>query len=846
MLHFCAALLLFLTPLARAGLEWEELPPLPDAHGFAGAFAGSSNGALIVAGGANFPNGLPWDGGAKVWHDRVFVLETPDGEWREAGRLPRPLAYGVAFSTAEGVVCAGGSDSNLHFPEVFRLRWNGSEIETESLPPLPVPLANMAGAMVGDNMHLVGGSVAPDATTASNLHYSFDGAGWRELEPLPDAGRILPVAATRDGALFVFSGASLAPDGDGKPARSYLRDAWKYDASRNWKRLADLPRAAVAAPSPALATGASHLLVIGGDDGTLATFQPKSEHPGFTRETLTYDMVTDTWAAAPPLPGNISSPVTTPVVEWLGRFVIPTGEIRPAVRSPRILSAGVLAPKTAFGVLNWSIVAIYLGGMIGVGIFFMKREAAGTTEAYFRGGQRIPSWVAGLSIFATMLSALTFMGIPARAYRTDVSWYIGQLSILLIIPIVAACYLPFFRKLDLTSAYEYLERRFSLPCRLFASLSFTAFHLGRIAIVLYLPALALAAVSDIDVITAIVVIGVLCLIYTVIGGIEAVVWTDAIQALVLMAGAILCFVLAAVHVDGGLAGIAEIAKADHKLFENLQWNSFDFADGTTSAIVLFVAFFFNSLVPYTSSQDVVQRYVTTPDLAAARKSLKVTMWMSVFGSAVFFALGTAIYAFYKTHPERLDPTLPAADSILPFYIVRELPVGISGLVIAAIFAASQSTVSSSLNSVATAFIKDIDARILRPGRSDRTYLRTAQLAVVVAGLFGIGIAIAMAEANIESAFKTFNMMIGLTAGSLGGLFALGVFTRRAHGKGALIGAFAGLTSVLVLHLSEAPVSGLLYAFIGFAICFVTGWLASLILPGTGDPTLSLRNGRDQQ
>jgi len=435
-----------------------------------------------------------------------------------------------------------------------------------------------------------------------------------------------------------------------------------------------------------------------------------------------------------------------------------------------------------------------------------------------------------------MLSALTFMGIPARAYQTDITWYIGQLSILIIVPIVAAFYLPYFRKLDLTSAYEYLEKRFNLPCRLFASLSFTLFHLGRIAIVLYLPALVLAAVSNIDVTTAILVIGVLCLVYTVIGGIEAVVWTDAIQAIVLMGGAVLCLILATVRVDGGPAAIANIAIQDQKLFENLQWSSFDIASGTTSALVLFVAFFFNSFVSYTSSQDVVQRYVTTPDIAAARRSLKVTMWMSVFGSLIFFLLGVAIYAYYKTHPEQLDPSLAATDSILPFYVMQQLPAGISGLVIAAIFAAAQSTISSSLNSIATTAVKDIDARILRPNRPDVTYLRTAQAIVVVAGFAGIGVALWMANANIESAFKTFNSLIGLTAGSLGGLFALGVFTRRTHGSAAFIGALVGFATVITLHLTEAPVSGLLYAFIGFVTCFIIGGLLSFVLPGRSNFT----------
>lgn len=823
----------------RADISWSDLPPLPDPLGFAGSFAGTCNDTLLVAGGANFPDGPPWDDGSKIWHDRVFALEQGAGEWREAGKLPRPLGYGVSISTPDGVICIGGSDERAHYSEVFRLKYNGAKVEIENLPPLPVKLANMAGALVEGSIHVIGGTSSPDDSIASKQHLVFDGQSWARHDPLPAIGRILPVAAAHQKSFLVFSGASLAPDAAGNPVRTYLRDAWSYRAGRGWSRLPDSPRAVVAAPSPAPLVGFSHLLFIGGDDGTLAGFQPRSKHPGFTREILSFNTTTESWSASTPLDSHLLSAVTTTVVEWAGGLVIPTGEVRPAVRSPQVLLAQPQQSNTHFGILNWSIVAIYLTGMIGVGVYFMRREASSTTEAYFRGGQRVPAWVAGLSIFATMLSALTFMGIPARAYQTDISWYIGQLTILLVIPLVAACYLPFFRKLDLTSAYEYLERRFSLACRLFAALSFICFHLGRIAIVLYLPALALATVSDIDVTTAVVVIGVLCVIYTVIGGIEAVVWTDAIQAIVLMAGALLCFAVAVCHIDGGLVGMVDVARTDHKLFENLQWDSFSIADGTTSVLVLFVAFFFNSLVPYTSSQDVVQRYVTTRDLKAAKKSLKVTMWMSVFGSLVFFLLGTAIYVFYKTCPERLDPTLPAADSILPFYIVNELPVGISGLVIAAIFAAAQSTVSSSLNSIATSFVKDLDSRLLRPGRDDRTYLRSAQSVVVIAGLIGIGVAVTMARSDIESAFKTFNSMIGLTAGSLGGLFALGVFTKRAHGLGALIGALAGLVTVLIIHISGIEITGLLYAFVGFATSFLVGWILSLTLPGKANSEFSL-------
>jgi len=604
----------------------------------------------------------------------------------------------------------------------------------------------------------------------------------------------------------------------------------------------------------AVPVGASHYLMLGGvpvqflRDQVAARPETNGDgdaHPGFPRSILAYDRVTDTWAESGSIPSSIGgpetvwAPVTTPVVFWKDRIIVPTGEIKPGVRSPQVLVATRAVGKASFGWVNWVVVVVYLLGMVGVGYWFMKREAASSTDAYFRGGQRVPWWVAGLSIFATMLSALTFMGIPARAYETDLTWYIGQLPILIVVPLVVFCYLPFFRKLDLTSAYEYLEKRFNLASRLFASTSFILFHIGRIAIVLYLPALALAAVSDIGVIPAILIIGVLCVIYTVMGGIEAVVWTDAIQALVLMGGAILCFVLVVMRIDGGFGEVYAIAKADAKLFESLRWDNFDVSEGTTTAIILFVAFLFNSLVPYTSSQDVVQRYVTTKDIGAARKSLWTTMWMSVFGSMVFFALGAAIYAFYKTNAGALDPTLPKTDSILPFFIMQQLPVGVSGLIIAAIFAASQSTISSSLNSVATVWIKDCDARLLRPGRSDKEYLGAAKWVVLVIGTAGIAVACVMAVSEMEGAFKMFNSLIGLTAGALGGLFALGVFTKRANGKGAIVGAVTGFTTVVCLYVFKAPVTGLLYAFIGFTVCFVVGYVVSMATGGDEGRDLSI-------
>lgn len=182
-------------------LAWEPLPPIPDAEGFAGSFAGVSRGALVVAGGANFPSGRPWEGGTKTWHDRVFVLEPGGAAWRPAGRLPRPLAYGVSVTYESRVICCGGSDEARHHDGVFALAWDGTSLRVEPLPPLPRPLALHAGAVVGTHLVVGGGTETPADTTASRRVWRLDlarpAAGWREEAPLPGPGRILAAAAAQ-------------------------------------------------------------------------------------------------------------------------------------------------------------------------------------------------------------------------------------------------------------------------------------------------------------------------------------------------------------------------------------------------------------------------------------------------------------------------------------------------------------------------------------------------------------------------------------------------------------------------------------------------------------------------
>lgn len=319
-----------------AALKWSQLPPLPDRLGVAGPFAGVSGGTLLVAGGANFPDKMPWEGGTKVWHDTVYALDQPDGRWRIVGRLPRPLGYGVSVSDADALVCVGGSDVTRHYADTFRLCLRGGQLVTKPLPPLPIPLANMSGAVISNVLYVAAGTETPGEQRATGRFFALalkaSQPAWRELESLPGLPRLLATAAACDGAFHLFGGVALEPNAQGKIARVYLRDAWRYRPGEGWSRLADLPTPSAAGPSPAPVV-AGRVLLLGGDDGSHVGFQPLDQHPGFSKAILAYDPALDHWTEACEVPAPRA---TLPCVEWRGQFILPSGEARPGVRSPAV------------------------------------------------------------------------------------------------------------------------------------------------------------------------------------------------------------------------------------------------------------------------------------------------------------------------------------------------------------------------------------------------------------------------------------------------------------------------------------------------------------------------------
>ncbi|HOX39173.1 MAG TPA: sodium/solute symporter [Candidatus Brocadiia bacterium] len=919
-------------------LKWGELPELPPAPGrdiqpgVAGPFVGIHNDILLVAGGANFPDGMPWEGGRKVWHDNIYVLrKVADGrrEWiSDAGfKLPRALAYGASVNLDGGVLCIGGCDAEKSYADVFLVRWDAlkREISFSEFPSLPVPLSFMTGARLGSKIYVVGGKTE-SASTCSFFMLDLTrqgkaGFAWEELPPWPGPERILPVvAAQNNGAsdcLYVFSGRNEQPGME----TAILTDAYRFDPKAYeselkrsgkdaackiaWKRLSDVcvgksgSSARSVMGGSAVPSGVNHVIVIGGDEGRvfmqsarlakkIADLEKKLEsesepeakktladtvaqekranqklleyHPGFSRDVLAYHAVTDSWAVLGRMPSDC--PVTTCAVVWDGAIVVPTGEIRPGVRSPKVWT-GCGETSRRFGILNYTVVGIYLLSMVLIGVLLMGREKS--TDDFFRAGRRVPWWAAGLSIFGTQLSAITFMAIPAKTFSTDWRMFLFNMTIIMIAPFIILWFLPFYRRLNVTTAYEYLEKRFNLAARLCGSLMFVIVQLGRIGIVLYLPSIALSVVSGMDVRLCVLAMGVFSIIYTALGGIEAVIWTDVIQVIVLLGGALLCFAMMIFHVDGGPGAFVRMALEADK-FRMLD---FSLSMNSPTFWVVMLGGFAVNFISYGSDQAVIQRYLTTPDEKAAAKGIRINAIMCVPSSILFFAIGTALFAFFKSHPETMNPTLTNADAIFPWFIVTQLPNGVAGLLIAAIFAAAMSTLDSSMNSIATALTTDFYRRLkigfahrnpwtAAPDREtahlsgirgflarrqdaipvkrieleESAYLSFARWITVVVGVAGTGFALMMTRWNIKSLWDQLNTILGLFAGGLAGMFLLGIFSRRAHGWCAVIGlAASGLVQYLISRYTHVHI--LLYSFTGLAVCVIVGELAAFLIPSNG-------------
>lgn len=464
-------------------------------------------------------------------------------------------------------------------------------------------------------------------------------------------------------------------------------------------------------------------------------------------------------------------------------------------------------------VLDLTVIGLYLLGMIGIGFYFSRKKQS--TDQFTRASGHIPGWVLGISLYATFLSSNTFLGVPGKAFGEDWNAFVFSLSMPFAAWIAARYFVPFYRKTGEVSAYTHLEHRFGPWARTYAMVCFILTQLARMGSIFFGIALTLQALTGIDMSTIMIVSGLCIVSYTIMGGIEAVIWTEVVQAVLLTLGALLVLGMVVYGMDGGISDVFSIGLSDGKF----SLGSFDPSDFNSSTFwVIFLYGFFINLNNFGIDQNYVQRYHT----AATEKQAARGIWLCVYWylpvSLVFFFIGTALYAYFQQHPElisavkeqaALEKGVDAAtllprdygDKVLPYFMVTNMPPGVLGLIIAAILSAAMSTISSGMNASATVFLKDIYQRYVSRDVGPKQQMIVLYVATGAVGILAIVAGILMI--GVKSILDIWWQLAGIFAGGMLGLFLLGLLSKSTGNAAAKGATIVGILVILWMTFSYA-------------------------------------------
>jgi SSS family transporter len=480
--------------------------------------------------------------------------------------------------------------------------------------------------------------------------------------------------------------------------------------------------------------------------------------------------------------------------------------------------------KNYLSFIDSTVIVIYLIATLGVGLYSYLNKSTSSEDSYFLGNRSIPFWAAGISLYASNASSISYIAVPAKAFATNWQYLMSNIIVVIGLIFVGKWIVPLLRRLNLTSVFNYLESRFHPSLRVLSSILFIVFQLGgRMTVILYLPSLALSTVTGIDINLCIIVMGIATIIYTVIGGMKAVIWTDVLQFFVMFGGTTFAIVFILMSLDGGVSEFVLSALSDNK-FELVDF-SFNLTDATVWGFLFLVLF--DTVLTFPKDQVLMQRVFSTSSDKNAGRSMWAFSAIVIPGSVMFFLVGTALYIFYQVNPERMDPSL-SIDATFPLFISAELPVGVTGLIVAGIFAASMSTLSSILNSVATVSTVDLYEKFSK-NKAVNENIRFAEIVTVVSGLVGVGLSLLLASYNIKSLLDVALQLWGLLGGGFAGAYTLGMFTKRANWQGVIVGV---TVSFIVTFMSWTVdlVHPYFYLPLAVFVCIVVGYCASWLFP----------------
>ena len=466
-------------------------------------------------------------------------------------------------------------------------------------------------------------------------------------------------------------------------------------------------------------------------------------------------------------------------------------------------------------IIDIIVFLLFTGGVVAFGCtFFMKK---GTSEEFTSAGRSLPGWVVGMSIFATYVSSISYLGYPGKAFSGDWNAFVFSLSIPIASYFAARYFVPFYRSQDSISAYSFLENRFGPWARIYASSCYLLTQIARTGSILYLLALPMNVLLGWNIQTIIIVTSVAIVLYSMLGGMKAVIWTEAIQGIILIGGALVCMFILLFDMPEGPAQTFSIAMEDGKF----SLGSFGSSLSESTFWVCLIYGVFTNLQNYGIDQSYVQRYHTAKNEKEAKFSALFGGYLFIPVSAVFFMIGTGLYAFYKVHPGVL-PDGVGADYVFPFFIVNELPVGLTGLLIASIFAAGMSTIATSVTSSSTIILTDYYQRF-RKHAGNRERMLVLKLSSVGVGVAGI--LVAFAFMSVQSALDAWWALASIFSGGMLGLFLLGYISRKARNFDAVLGVVCGVILVCWIVISPFVHANLAIVF-GTLLIFLVGFLSA--------------------
>lgn len=471
--------------------------------------------------------------------------------------------------------------------------------------------------------------------------------------------------------------------------------------------------------------------------------------------------------------------------------------------------------------LDYGVIALYFALTLGIGWWCVQRRKSSSND-FFLGGGRVAWWALALSMFATGTSSISFMALPARTHQSDWLSFGSAPAQAFAGVVVGLVFVPLLRRLNLTTVFGYLDRRFDHRVRLLgAALGVLLKVGGRMSVIMLLPALALSTVTGLNVYLSILLIGGVTTCYAMEGGFEAVVWTDVLQAVVTLLSVAVALYFLFAGVPGGFGGVVRLAEAADKL--RAVDLTFDF---TKPTVWVFLGMFMGAIFSQLGDQPNMQRWFAMADDRETKRTVAMSTLIGLGGATVFFFVGTALYAFYRTNPQRLAAGLPN-DAIFPFFIANELPPGIVGLIVAGLFASAMGALSSSINATAAVVVSDFQ-QVLDPAASEAARLRLARRATLVCGVLATGMAAFLAYRNVASLWDEFLRLVALIGGGFPGVFAIGLLSRRANAAGVLTGAVASIAVTWwTQHCTRTSV--FFHGFVAVSSCMLIGYLASLVI-----------------